>query len=89
MLRAIYKSWGPGEQRRKKRVLNKIRRQLASYGYGVGDLTDIELEAAVAYGGKRVEDAMPLTAKKAYWILRRLPPDATRLRSNELTPNNT
>jgi hypothetical protein len=84
MLRAIYKSWRPGGERRKKRVLNKIRRQLASCGYGVGDLTDIELEAAVAYGGKRVVDVMPLTAKKAYWILRRLPPDVTGFRRQKL-----
>lgn len=91
MFRAIYKNWRPGEQRRKKRVLNKIRRQLASCGYGVEDLTDTELEAAATSGGESVEDAMPLTARRTYWILRRLSPDVTRLRKRrmELAPSKT
>lgn len=80
MLRAIHKSWRPGGERRKKRVLDKIRRQLVSCGYSVEDLTDTELEAAATYGGERVEDAIPLTAKRTYWILRRLSPEVKRLR---------
>jgi len=84
MLRAIYRNWGRSEQRRRKRVLAKIRRQLANCGYSVEDLTDSELEAAATCDGERVEDAMPLTGKRIYWILRRLSPDVTRLRRRKI-----
>ena len=89
MLGAFYKNWWNGKHRRKKRVLNSVRVQLENCGYDVRALGDSELEAAVTYGGGSIEKAMPLTAKRTYWILRRLSRDVTRLRRRKAGSSRT
>ncbi|MBK9154328.1 MAG: hypothetical protein IPM25_08945 [Chloracidobacterium sp.] len=80
MLRSIYMKWLQLEHCRTRRVLRRIRRQLETSGYTVNGIPDSVLEAAVAFDGRRIEDVLPLTAKKTYWILRRISPDVTKLR---------
>ena len=86
MLGKFYKNWLPAGMRRRKRDLDKIREQLEIYGYSVEDLTDQELAAAVTDRRGRIDSEMPLTAKRTYWIVRRLsdhePRSAGRRSSN-------
>ena len=72
MLEKIYKNWLPGEKRRRRRALEKIRSEIEGSGYGLEHITDSDLETAVTYAGGAVDNALPLTAKRTYWVLRRL-----------------
>lgn len=80
MFRTVQKQWMRRRLRRRKRVLREIRRQFESCGYSVAQISDSDLEAAAVSVGRPIEKSMPLTAKRTYWILRRLSPDVTPLR---------
>lgn len=67
-------------RRRRKRFLREIRHQVETCGYSVSQISDADLEAAVTHIGRRLEGLTPLTAKKTFWILRRLSPDVSQLR---------
>lgn len=75
MLSTIYRSW---ERRKTERQLRKIRTQIERCGYDLQHLSDPELQAALVREGSQIET--PLTAKKTYWILRRLSPEFNRFR---------
>lgn len=81
MFRTVQKHWLQRRLSRRKRfVLREIRRQFESCGYSVAEISDCDLETAAASVGRPIEKSMPLTAKRTYWILRRLSPDVTQLR---------
>ena len=80
MFGKIYKNWVARNQRRRERVLDEIRGQFELHGYSLEGLTDSEVEEAIAYYGDPIENSMPLTGKKIYWILRRLSPEGERFR---------
>lgn len=67
------------QRRRTERQLRKIRTQIEHCGYDLQHLSDRELEAAVAREGSQIE--APLTAKRTFWILRRLSPEFNQFRS--------
>jgi hypothetical protein len=65
---------------RRRRTLNKIRREFEKLGYAFNDVTDSELEAAITFAGNSVEDFLPLTGKTMYWMLRRISQNGAPLR---------
>ncbi len=76
VISTIYRSWA---RRRTERQLRKIRTQIERCGYDLQHLSDPELEAAVVREGSQINET-PLTAKRTYWILRRLSPEFNQFR---------
>jgi hypothetical protein len=70
--------------KRKRRVLDNVRRQFSDCGYSVDDLTDSQLEAAITGGIGGVEKIPPLTSRTIYWTLRRLSADERELRNRKI-----
>ena len=65
---------------RRRRRLDRIRREFAKCGYPLDHLDDSGVEDLLTGGEGRIED-VPLTAKTIYFALRRLPPtERTHLR---------
>ena len=90
MVRRFCNDWVQRKLRRRRSVaLRDIRRQLESCGYSMSEISDSDLEAAVTYGGRRIEKSMPLTAKRTFWILRRLSSDVTPLRRRARSSGNS
>ena len=87
MFGKIYKNWVARNQRRRRKVLDEIRGQFELHGYSLEDLADSEVEEAITFYSDPIENSMPLTGKKIYWVLRRLSPDGERFRRRR-TPEN-
>lgn len=84
MLDIVRKIWTPSSSRRRRRALDDIRRQFASSGYALDDLTDAQLEAAITRGKDNIEKLPPLTGKTLYWTLRRISPDDKQLQRRKM-----
>lgn len=84
MLNMIRKIWTPSTARRRRRVLDDFRRQIAAIGYALDDLTDAQLEAKITRGKWNIEKLLPLTGKALYWALRQISPDDRQLQMRKL-----
>jgi hypothetical protein len=83
MLEKICKIWTQSKRRR-RRILDNVRRQIADCGYALDDLSDSELEAAISRGAGGIEKVLPLTGKAIYWTLRRLSPDHSQIQRRKI-----
>ena len=84
MFDMVRKIWMPSSSRRRKRALDNLRRQVASCGYALDDLTDDQLEALITRGEGSIEMLPPLTGKTLYWTLRRISPDIGQLQRRKI-----
>ena len=83
MFKTVHKHWIDRRRRRRTRFLREIRHQFETCGYSVSEISDSDLETALTYMGPRTEKTAPLTARSAFWTLRRLSPDVSELRRRE------
>ena len=84
MLEKLSKIWARSSKRRRRRMLDNARRQIADSGYAIDDLSDSELEAAITRSAGGIEKVLPLTGKAIYWTLRRLSPDGRQIQKRKI-----
>jgi hypothetical protein len=60
-----------GVARRRRRTLNKIRREFENHGHRLDGVSDFEIEVVLTRGGREV-NATSLSAKTIFLALRRL-----------------